>query len=160
MKNRISQKDVEDKLKIQKKVGEIAEKRALEFEIKRLEREGCIEEAKHVEQISQDWANKGYDIESFDGHSDDLIPDRFIEVKGTTGKKFSIFWSQNEIEKAQELGSKYWIYFISEINLEDESAPNDPEMIQNPFYRIDPFSSDPDNTEFDKKCESIHITKK
>ena len=32
---------------------------------------------------------------------------------------------------------KYWIYFISEIDLENEIAPNDPEMIRNPFYRID-----------------------
>ena len=33
-------------------------------------------------------------------------------------------------------------------------------MIQNPFYRIDPFSSDLNNIEFNKKPESIHVTKK
>ena len=37
----------------------------MDFERKRLEGEGCIEEANNVEQISQDWANKGYDVESF-----------------------------------------------------------------------------------------------
>ena len=159
-KGKISQKKLEDGLEIKKKIGMIAEKIVVDYERKRLEKEGFTEEANHVEQISQDWANKGYDVDSFDGKSDDLIPDRFIEVKGTTGKNFSIFWSQNEIEKARELGVKYFIYFISEINLEDESAPNDPEMIQNPFYRIDPFGSDPDNKEFNKKPESIHVTKK
>ena len=58
------------------------------------------------------------------------------------------------------MGVKYWIYFISEIDLENEIAPNDPEMIRNPFYRIDPFGSDPDNKEFVKKSESIRVTKR
>ena len=95
-----------------------------------------------------------------DDKSDDLIPDRFIEVKGTTGKNFSIFWSQNEIEAAQELGVKYWIYFVREIDVENETAPNEPEMIPNAFYEIDPFDNDPDNKEFVKKSESIHVTKR
>ena len=33
-------------------------------------------------------------------------------------------------------------------------------MIQDPFNRIDPLNINAENTEFDKKCESIHITKK
>ena len=164
IKRKISQKDLEADLRkseeIKKKIGSIAEKIVVDFERKRLEGEGCIEEANNVEQISQDWANKGYDVESFDEKSDDLIPDRFIEVKGTSGRNFSIFWSQNEIEVARKLGMKYWIYFISKIDLENETTPNDPEMIQNPFYRIDPFSSDLNNIEFSKKPESIHVTKK
>ena len=159
-KKRITQTQLEASLKIQKKIGQIGEKIVLEFERKRLEKDDCIEESKQVKQISDEWANKGYDIESFNGHSENLEPDRFIEVKGSTGKKFSIFWSQNEIEKAQELGEKYWIYFVSEIDLENESTPNDPEMIQDPFNRIDPLNINAENTEFDKKCESIHITKK
>ena len=161
---KISQKDLEEDLRkseeIKKKIGLIAEKRVEEFEKKRLEEYGCIEEANNVEQISQDWANKGYDIESFDEKSNDLIPDRFIEVKGSTGKNFSIFWSQNEIEVAKKLGKKYWIYFISEIDLEKGTTPNDPEIIPNPYYRIDPLNEDPTNTEFNKNPESIHVTKK
>ena len=159
-KRKISQKQLEAGLEIKKKIGLVAEKIALDYERKRLEEKGCVEEANRVEQISQDWANKGYDIESFNDKSDDLIPDRFIEVKGTTGKNFSIFWSQNEIEAAQEFGTKYWIYFVREIDLENETTSNDPEMIQNPFYRIDPFDNDPDNKEFVKKSESIHVTKR
>ncbi|MDC0169013.1 DUF3883 domain-containing protein [Candidatus Nitrosopelagicus sp.] len=159
-KGKISQKQLEAGLEIKKKIGLVAEKIVVDYERKRLEEKGCVEEANRVEQISQDWANKGYDVESFDDKSDDLIPDRFIEVKGTTGKNFSIFWSQNEIEAAQEFGTKYWIYFISEIDLENETTSNDPEMIQNPFYKIDPFDNDPDNKEFVKKSESIHVTKR
>ena len=164
-KRKISQKKLEENLakeaEIKKKVGSIAEKIVVNFEKIRLrDEEQCLEESNSVEQISQDWANKGYDIESFDSKSENLIPDRFIEVKGSTGKNFSIFWSQNEIEVAKELGTRYWIYFISEIDLEQETTPNPPEMIQNPFYEIDPFGKDSSNARFIKKPESIHVTKK
>ena len=159
-KRKQSQGDIDDSLKIQKKIGQIGEKIVLKFEKNRLKEAGCVDEAEHVDQISEDWANKGYDIDSFDGNSPELQPDRFIEVKSSTGKKFSVFWSENEIEVARELGKRYWIYFVSEINIENKTSPNIPEMIQDPFNRIDPLNINPENTEFDKKWESIHITKK
>ena len=159
-KRKQSQAQLEESLKIQKKVGQIGEKIVLKFEKNRLKESGCSYEAEHVDQISEDWANKGYDIDSFDGNSPELQPDRFIEVKSSTGKKFSVFWSENEIEVARELGEKYWIYFVSEIDIDNETSPNIPEMIQDPFNRIDPLNINPENTEFDKKWESIHITKK
>jgi len=154
-----SQSDIDDSLLKQKKIGQIAEKFVLEYERERLTKLGCPDKAKKVEQISEDWANKGYDIESFNGkESDDILPDRFIEVKGTAGRKFSIFWSENEIETAKELRGEYWIYFVSEINTETEKPPNEPERIQNPFEKIKPYEN---NTydEFTKKFESLHITK-
>ena len=159
-KRKQSQGDIDDSLKIQKKIGQIGEKIVLKFEKNRLKEAGCVDEAEHVDQISEDWANRGYDIESFDGDSPELQPNRFIEVKSSTGKKFSVFWSENEIEVARELGEKYWIYFVSEIDIDNETSPNIPEMIQDPFNRIDPLNINPENTEFDKKWESIHITKK
>ena len=159
-KRKQSQGDIDDSLKIQKKIGQIGEKIVLKFEKNRLKESGCSYEAEHVDQISEDWANKGYDIDSFDGNSPELQPDRFIEVKSSTGKKFSVFWSENEIEVAHELGKRYWIYFVSEIDIENKTSPNIPEMIQDPFNRIDPLNINPENTEFDKKWESIHITKK
>ena len=159
-KRKQSQGDIDDSLKIQKEVGQIGEKTVLKFEKNRLKEAGCVDEAEHVDQISEDWANKGYDIDSFDGNSPELQPNRFIEVKSSTGKKFSVFWSENEIEVARELGKRYWIYFVSEIDIENKTSPNIPEMIQDPFNRIDPLNINPENTEFDKKWESIHITKK
>ena len=51
-----------------------------------------------------------------------------------------------------ELGKRYWIYFVSEIDIENKTSPNIPEMIQDPFNRIDPLNINPENTEFDKKC--------
>jgi hypothetical protein len=159
-KKPITQETIDKDLEKKKQVGKIAEKWVLEYEKIRLRKGKHYDEAEKVKQISQDWANKGYDIESFEGESENMEYDRFIEVKGSTGKNFSIFWSQNEIKVAEKLGMKYWIYFISEIDLENGTKPNDPERIQNPFYRIDPLNEDPTNTEFSKNTESIHVTKK
>ena len=157
-KRKISQIQLEKTLEIEKKVGQIAEKIVLNFEKNRLEKDGYLKKAEKVEQISEDWANKGYDIESFDGPGEEILPDRFIEVKGTTGKNFSIFWSENEIKKAKELREKYWIYFVSEIDIENETSPKDPERIQDPFIEIDPYNNN-ENNDFNKKSESIHVTK-
>jgi len=155
-----SQKEIDDKLILQKQIGQIAEKFVLKFERDRLIKEGKLDQAKRVKQISDDWANKGYDIESFNGEGDDILPDRFIEVKGTSGKEFSIFWSQNEISKAKQLGDEYWIYFVSEINVDaiGNECPNDPKWIQNPFDKIKPYEKNPDD-EYMKKDGTIHVTK-
>ena len=155
-----SQKEIDDKLILQKKIGQIAEKFVLKFERVRLIKEGKLDQANRVKQISSDWANKGYDIDSFNGEGEDILPDRFIEVKGTSGKAFSIFWSENEISKAKQLGDEYWIYFVSEINLEDvdNECPNDPKCIQNPYDKIKPYEKNP-NDEYAKKIKSIHVTK-
>ena len=40
-----------------------------------------------------------------------------------------------------------------------ESSPEIPEMIQDPFIKIDPFSRNNENNNFNKKFESIHVTK-
>lgn len=157
-KRKQSQTDIDKSLLTQKKIGQIAEKYVLKYEKDRLTKDGFTDKANRVEQISDDWANKGFDIESFNGEGDDILPDRFIEVKGTSRKKFSIFWSENEIQKAKELGDEYWIYFVSEINVETGDCPNEPVRIQNPYERIKPYEKNPDD-EFMKKFESLHITK-
>jgi hypothetical protein len=159
-KRKQSQSDIDKSLLAQKKVGQIAEKIVLEYERERLKKINCLKKSNNVEQISDEWANKGYDIESFnDQESYDEIPDRFIEVKGTTGKKFSIFWSENEIKTAKEIGDRYWIYFVPEIDTQTESSPVSPEIIQNPFQKIKPYSENLSNDEFVKSVKSFHIEK-
>ena len=82
------------------------------------------------------------------------MPDRFIEVKGTTKKEFSFYWSINEINTAKELSSNYWIYHVSEIDVQNKTSSNDPKMINNPYENI--FSNDL----FQKNIESYHIKEK
>jgi hypothetical protein len=159
-KQKQSQSDIDKALLAQKIIGQIAEKIVLEYEKERLKKMDCVKKANNVKQISDDWANKGYDIESFnDQESYDEVPDRFIEVKGTTGKKFNIFWSENEVKTAKMIGDRYWIYFIPEIDTETESSPVSPEMIQNPFKKIKPYDDNLTEDKFVKSVKTFHIVK-
>jgi len=158
-----SQSELDEKLLKQKLIGQYAEEVVLNYERQRLVDLGCIEQAKRVNQISIDDTKRGYDIESFNGiESDNIFPDRFIEVKGTTGKEFSFFWSENEIEKAKDLQNEYWIYSVIEIdlNVESEKYTIEPEMIPDPYSRIRPYEENTPNDEFLKKQKkTFHITK-
>jgi hypothetical protein len=151
-----SQSELDDLILKQKEIGQYAEQIVLNYEKNRLTKLGCIEQAKRVKQISIENTRKGYDIESFNGiESDDIFPDRFIEVKGTSGKKFSIWWSGNEIEKAKELGSEYWIYSVTEINLNTdlEKYTKKPERIPDPYSKIKPYGESSPNDEYLKEQE-------
>ena len=149
----MTEEDLEQLLKIQKKVGKIAETNVLEFEKNRLKNdEKALPESDLIQIISSTNVDKGYDIESFDSTTNDLMFNRFIEVKGSTGKQFNFHWSSNEVKKAKELGEKYWIYFIPEINIHS-NASQKPIMIQNPAEKI--FNDGSFKTEIEK----YHITK-
>ena len=153
-KKKIPLEQLEKNLEHQKKIGDIAEKFVLNFEKNRLKNLGFEEESNKIRQISIDFSNAGYDIESFNGKTRDGVPDRFIEVKGTTKKEFSFYWSINEINTAKELSSNYWIYYVSEIDVQNKTSSNDPKMINNPYENI--FSNDL----FQKNIESYHIKEK
>jgi len=150
-KKKIPLEQLEKKLEQQKKIGEIAEDIVLNFEKNRLKNLGFEEESKKIRQISIDFSNAGYDIESFNGKAKNGRPDRFIEVKGTTQKEFNFYWSSNEIETAKKNGSNYWIYYISEINIQNKTSPNKPKIFSDPYESI--FSS----SEYQKEIESYHI---
>jgi len=68
-----------------------------------------------IQQISKEDVFAGFDIMSFNGKNSSLEYDRFIEVKGTSGIEPIFYWSKNEIEKAKELGKRYWIYLWTEV---------------------------------------------
>jgi len=154
IKKKITLKQLEKNLEHQKKIGEIAEEIVLTFEKNRLKNLGFEDESNKTRRISVDFANAGYDIESFNGKTNDGLPDRFIEVKGTTKKELDFHWSINEINVAKNLGSNYWIYYVSEINIQNKISTNEPKMINNPFDSI--FSNDL----FEKNIESYHIKEK
>ena len=149
-----TQAQFDDIKAIQKQVGEIAEKFVIEFEKQRLKKEYCDEKIDKINQISITNTRAGYDIESFNDKSS-LSHDRFIEVKGSVNKKFDIHWSVNEINKAEELQDKYWLYFVSEIDPETGMCPNAPEPYPNPFVNIYQNQS-----EFDQNIEGYHIKRK
>ncbi|MBM3911261.1 MAG: DUF3883 domain-containing protein [Thaumarchaeota archaeon] len=149
---KMSYDELEQKIKIDKEVGDIAEKIVLEYEKNRLtNKELAQAESSLVQIISGTDVAAGYDIESFDGKTADLAFDRFIEVKGSTERNISFFLSINEINKARELGSKYWIYFVPKINIRLGSHQGDIIKIQDPTVNI------LDNDKYKKECVKTRV---
>lgn len=112
-------------------VGEISEQFVLEFEKRRLEGTGLTD---RVKQISSVDVGAGYDIVSFDG-KDSVSYDRFIEVKTTSSKGISFFWTRNEIEISRIKESRYYLYLV-DINRIEEGDYS-PLIICNPSETIE-----------------------
>jgi hypothetical protein len=151
---KLTQKQLENQLQNWKITGEIAEEIVLDYEKNRLKNNGHMAESDKVKKISDEYSNAGYDIVSYDGKSKDLTYDRFIEVKGTANEQFEIHWSENEIKIAKELGKKYWLYFVKEIDVESRKTNQEIEQIQDPYAKV--FNS----KNYDIECQSYRITKK
>ena len=136
-RRRLSLDELEALLLQQKMRGNAAELAVVEMERHRLCAAGFPIEAAAVALISDVDVAAGYDIESFNGGSVALEPDRFIEVKSTASSEGRFFWSQNELATAQYLGDRYWIYHLRAFSLDDPGSAacvliNDPAaMVEN-----------------------------
>lgn len=136
--------ELQERMAAQKIVGGIAEEIVVELEKKRLLSSNLKGESELVQSISNVYVNAGYDVISFDGESQTFEHDRFIEVKGSSGPDMSFLISSNEIEVAKTLGSRYWIYFVSGIDIKTKKYDSvqvfqDPvkSILEDPSYRKD-----------------------
>ncbi|KKT92440.1 MAG: hypothetical protein UW92_C0001G0006 [Candidatus Jorgensenbacteria bacterium GW2011_GWA2_45_13] len=127
---------IEEWLAEKREIGDIAEELMLAHEKERVRREGGRVECLCINHVSKLRPDAGYDMESFDGKSQGMAHDRFIEVKGAKSTKVHFYMSDNEIKVATKLKEKYWIYFIGGINPKARTAKNKPIMLQNPIVRI------------------------
>ncbi|MBT4327993.1 MAG: DUF3883 domain-containing protein [Candidatus Nitrosopelagicus sp.] len=151
---KMSYDELEQKLKIDKEVGDIAEQIVLEYEKNRLKNdESANVESKLVQIISGTDVTAGYDVESFDGQTTDLKFNRHIEVKGSVNHEFSFYWSSGEIKKSLELKESYWIYFVSGIDRRNTSHNGEIIRIPNPGHEI------LDTGKYFSNCTKYHITK-
>lgn len=132
----LTEEKLKQYLKEKLEVGEIGEKLMLQLEQERLRSAGHLVEARCVRIISGVRVNAGFDIESFDGASPDLVYDRLIEVKGAKGRDLRFFWSENEQKVAQRLGKQYWIYFQGGINSTNRTAKMEPLFFQDPVISV------------------------
>lgn len=132
----LTEEKLKEILREKEEVGALAERLVLEFERERLRRGGHAVEASCIRRVSRLRVNVGYDIESFDGKSADLVFDRFIEVKGAKGRDVRFFWSANEIKVAEKLRAQYWIYFQGGVNLKATAAKDEPLCFQDPHVGI------------------------
>jgi len=154
-KRKMSLDDLDQQLKIDREVGDIAENIVLESEKSRLKKEESAEsESSLVQIISGTDVTAGYDIESFDGPTVDLEFNRHIEVKGSVNHDVSFYWSVGEIKKSLELGNTYWIYFVSGIDRKNLSHTGEIIKIPNPGYEV------LETGKYSSNCTKYHITKK
>lgn len=123
-----------------RKLGAKAENAVVEFEKRRLRKLGRNIQAELVKRISTVNVGAGYDVESFDGVSDEVFPNRFIEVKATRGYQLRFYWTRNEKDVASKKKKQYWIYAMVEFK---EDKPNEclPIVIQDPNRKIPKHSS-------------------
>jgi len=148
----ISREDLEAILRHRREMGEAAERICLKFEKQRLARMGKAVHAELVEHTSKLDVSAGYDISSFDGTSDVLEHDRFIEVKSSASSQLSFYWPRNEIAVARELRAMYWIYFFRGFRMSGGFQTLVPEMFQ------DPIRSILSDSRFSIEEEILHVT--
>jgi len=130
----ISENELYKILEIQRKNGKESEEATIEQERIRLRNLGVKESVlDRINRKSMSDSSAGYDIDSFDNAKIGMNFDRFIEVKSTTGDYPIFYWSENEREKARELGDKYFIYVWINFGKSEQRMI---EPIQNPYQQI------------------------
>ena len=85
--------------------GRLGEEHVLKAEQTRLKHAKRLDLAAKISWVSQESVAEGYDILSFEVTGEE----RFIEVKATSGKQNTFEMSDNEWQKACELGEQYYI---------------------------------------------------
>jgi len=150
----VSPEELFKRLKNAEVCGSVAETLMLSFEVERLRNINCMTEAECIQKISDLDASAGYDIASFDGQSATLVPNRFIEVKGSRGNEISFYWTRNEVRQAEIMRSKYWLYFVPGIDLVQKTTSFKPILIQDPFETI------LHNSDFEVDCMDFFVRKR
>ncbi len=117
------------------KIGDIAEKYALEYEKKRLKKNGHHDLAMLVQRISLVDRSAGYDILSYRGTGKTSDSPIFIEVKGTRKHEVDFIWSRNERRVAKQKLRSYWIYAFTNVEVDGESAKG-PTRINDPIVNL------------------------
>ena len=132
-RKQMTEQQLEKILNEQKRIGNLAEEFSINYEKEELKKKGWKWQADHIKQISKDFVNAGYDIESF--FSKNQKRDKLIEVKGRKRRTNSFIISANEIQVAAETGKDYFIYFWN--NLGSKEPPKTPtRIIRNPHKEL------------------------
>ena len=129
-----TQEHLERILREQREVGKMAEDLSMKYEKTRLDKKSLHEESARVRQVSTVNAGIGYDIESFKQSTPSMRHDLFIEVKARKHNLNSFIMSNNEIQVAKRLGTKYAIYFWRGLAYGSPVRPT--QIIEDPFNTL------------------------
>lgn len=141
-KRKIGVEEFRKAMELQQIYGEEAEKFVVEFERKRLSYK------KDIDWVAQYIVNEGYDVASYDT-IDDVIQNRFIEVKSYDGDIPYFFWSRNEYQVARRKKEQYWVYLVNRSQMNHENY--EPIKEQHPFENI------LENENWDKQVDKYKI---
>jgi len=117
------------------RVGDLGERLAIDYEKNRLKKNGQEYLVPLVQRISQIDNSAGYDVMSCVGFGSTPEAPIYIEVKSTVEEYVQFTWSHNEQRVGERLGSKYWIYCFTKIDL-DNSCGKGPHKINNPVKKV------------------------
>ncbi|MYB30278.1 MAG: DUF3883 domain-containing protein [Cenarchaeum sp. SB0663_bin_5] len=130
-----TQECLERILREQREVGKLAEELSMKYEKDRLGKKLLHEESSRVRQVSTVNAGIGYDIESFKQRTSSMRHDLFIEVKARKHSLNSFIMSNNEIQVAKRLGTKYVVYFWHGLAYGNPAQPT--QIIEDPFNTLE-----------------------
>ncbi|MEZ8325480.1 DUF3883 domain-containing protein [Vibrio cyclitrophicus] len=100
-------------------LGNAGEELVLEYERKFLIENNLEHLVEELDHVATHDSGAGYDIKSFDVNG----VEKYIEVKTTRGSQTTPFYiSRNEVNKSSELGQKYWIYRVYNLNTDKGQA--------------------------------------
>jgi hypothetical protein len=109
IESKISPQKLKKIIEEREKIGENAELEIMEYEKSRLSfREDLAEKIEHV---SLENASAGYDIKSFTVEND-IVSERFIEVKAVSTVEKKFYMSKNEAEKSRQYKVSYYLYLL------------------------------------------------
>lgn len=126
---RLSLRDLKAGLDEREAAGREAERFVVNYELKRL---SGHPEPSSIRRISDEWANAGFDIESFDSN-DSVLVDRFIEVKSFSSTPV-FYWSRNEVDAAREFGDHYFLYIVDRNRIGEPGYR--PKILQDPGEKV------------------------
>ena len=130
----LTPKELALNLKKKEKLGKEAEVEVLRYERERLA--GHPELLAKIEYIASKDVTAGYDILSWEtGRREDRPVPRYIEVKAVSPTDSSFYWSRNEIEKARQFKTQYFLYLLPVIDRKPFDTSN-LEIIPDPTIQI------------------------
>jgi hypothetical protein len=147
IKNKITPEMLKLIILEREKIGKYAEEEVLKYEKIRLSLHKNL--VSKIEHISLADTTAGYDIKSFTVNNN-IISERFIEVKAISPIEKKFYMSKNEVEKSKKYGKSYYLYLLPVIGKNKFDLYN-LTVIENPSSEI--FDSD----EWCVSCEHFAI---
>ncbi|MBF2734867.1 MAG: DUF3883 domain-containing protein [Betaproteobacteria bacterium AqS2] len=142
LRHRITLKELEKSLEDKAERGKEAEKFVLKYEQEARQKHPGWE---NIRIISEEDVGAGYDIQSYQSDASTEL-DKFIEVKSYFSSR-RFYWSRNELERAEELGSQYCLYIVDSSRIGEQGY--EPEIIENPCKRLEGWTETCETLRYD-----------